>query len=41
VIESDLKDAPDRLQWAMNRCLAQSGIDHPGDVSQQTLFIDA
>ncbi|GAA0901578.1 DNA alkylation repair protein [Virgisporangium ochraceum] len=30
VIEADLKDAPDRLQWAMNHCLAQIGIDHPG-----------
>ena len=28
-IESDMKDAPDRLQWAMNHCLAQIGIDHP------------
>ncbi|MEK8104370.1 hypothetical protein NKG94_02940 [Micromonospora sp. M12] len=22
------KDAPDRLQWAMNHCLAQIGITH-------------
>lgn len=29
VIESDMKDAPDRLQWAMNTCLAQIGIGHP------------
>jgi 3-methyladenine DNA glycosylase AlkD len=28
-IESDMKDAPARLQWAMNHCLAQIGIDHP------------
>jgi 3-methyladenine DNA glycosylase AlkD len=28
VIESEMKDAPDRLQWAMNRCLAEIGIDH-------------
>lgn len=28
VIEADMKDAPDRLQWAMNSCLAQIGIDH-------------
>lgn len=28
-IESQLKDAPERLQWAMNHCLAQIGIDHP------------
>ena len=24
-----MKDAPDRLQWAMNHCLARIGIDHP------------
>ncbi|MFF0728769.1 DNA alkylation repair protein [Streptomyces sp. NPDC004134] len=29
VIEAELKDAPDRLQWAMNTCLAQIGIEHP------------
>ena len=28
-IEAEMKDAPDRLQWAMNTCLAQSGIAHP------------
>ncbi len=28
VIEKDMKDAPDRLQWAMNHCLAQIGIEH-------------
>ncbi|GEL24848.1 DNA alkylation repair protein [Pseudonocardia sulfidoxydans NBRC 16205] len=28
-IEAHLKDAPDRLQWAMNHCLAQIGIEHP------------
>lgn len=28
VIEAEMKDAPDRLQWAMNHCLAQIGIDH-------------
>ncbi|NKY57477.1 DNA alkylation repair protein [Nocardia flavorosea] len=27
-IESEMKAAPDRLQWAMNNCLAQIGIDH-------------
>ncbi|MFD1812300.1 DNA alkylation repair protein [Rhodococcus gannanensis] len=27
-IESEMKDAPDRLQWAMNTCLAQIGIEH-------------
>lgn len=29
IIEADMKDAPDRLQWAMNTCLAQIGIEHP------------
>ncbi|SDW94341.1 3-methyladenine DNA glycosylase AlkD [Saccharopolyspora shandongensis] len=28
VIEAEMKDAPDRLQWAMNSCLAQIGISH-------------
>lgn len=28
VVESEMKTAPDRLQWAMNSCLAQIGIDH-------------
>ncbi|WP_224167441.1 DNA alkylation repair protein [Arthrobacter sp. StoSoilA2] len=28
-IEEGMKDAPDRLQWAMNTCLAQIGIEHP------------
>jgi 3-methyladenine DNA glycosylase AlkD len=30
VIEAEMKGAPDRLQWAMNHCLAQIGIEHPG-----------
>jgi len=30
VIEAEMKDAPDRLQWAMNHCLAQIGIEHTG-----------
>ncbi|WP_373293200.1 DNA alkylation repair protein [Micromonospora sonchi] len=29
VIEAQMRDAPDRLQWAMNNCLAQIGIEHP------------
>ncbi|MGW8764350.1 DNA alkylation repair protein [Streptomyces sp. NPDC055815] len=29
VIEAEMKDASDRLQWAMNHCLAQIGIEHP------------
>lgn len=27
-IEAEMKDAPERLQWAMNHCLAQIGIEH-------------
>jgi len=30
VIEAEMRDAPDRLQWAMNHCLAQIGIEHAG-----------
>ncbi|MGV9282349.1 DNA alkylation repair protein [Streptomyces sp. NPDC003730] len=33
-VESEMKDAPDRLQWAMNHCLARIGIDHPGHRSR-------
>lgn len=29
VIEAQMKDAPERLQWAMNECLATIGIHHP------------
>ncbi|WP_433613759.1 DNA alkylation repair protein [Prescottella agglutinans] len=29
LIEAHMKDAPDRLQWAMNECLATIGIHHP------------
>ncbi|MFF2622233.1 DNA alkylation repair protein [Oerskovia jenensis] len=28
-VEADMKDAPARLQWAMNECLANIGIHHP------------
>ncbi|MFN8629087.1 MAG: DNA alkylation repair protein [Chloroflexota bacterium] len=28
-IEAQMKDAPGRLQWAMNTCLGQIGICHP------------
>ncbi|MFE9243649.1 DNA alkylation repair protein [Nocardiopsis sp. NPDC006938] len=28
-IEDGMADAPDRLQWEMNNCLARIGIDHP------------
>jgi 3-methyladenine DNA glycosylase AlkD len=27
IIDAEMKDAPDRLQWAMNHCLAQIGIE--------------
>ncbi|MFC8040276.1 DNA alkylation repair protein [Paenarthrobacter sp. NPDC057355] len=29
IIEAEMKEAPERLQWAMNHCLAQIGIEHP------------
>ncbi|WP_174535759.1 DNA alkylation repair protein [Micromonospora chalcea] len=29
VIEAQMAGAPERLQWAMNHCLAQIGIEHP------------
>ncbi|MDO5696839.1 MAG: DNA alkylation repair protein [Dermatophilus congolensis] len=29
IIERDMAAAPERLQWAMNNCLAQIGIEHP------------
>jgi 3-methyladenine DNA glycosylase AlkD len=28
IIEAEMRTAPERLQWAMNHCLAQIGIDH-------------
>ncbi|WP_323959540.1 DNA alkylation repair protein [Arthrobacter sp. JZ12] len=28
IIEAQMKGAPERLQWAMNTCLAQIGIEH-------------
>ncbi|MET8470580.1 DNA alkylation repair protein [Streptomyces sp. NPDC006422] len=28
-IEAEMKDAPERLQWEMNTCLARIGIEHP------------
>ncbi|WP_168704152.1 DNA alkylation repair protein [Gordonia paraffinivorans] len=28
-VESEMKDAPGRLQWTMNACLATIGIEHP------------
>lgn len=29
-VEARMKDAPERLQWAMNECLARIGIEHAG-----------
>ncbi|WP_425387309.1 DNA alkylation repair protein [Arthrobacter castelli] len=29
VVEAQMKDAPERLQWSMNECLGQIGIKHP------------
>ena len=29
LVDAQMKDAPDRLQWAMNECLAAIGIHHP------------
>lgn len=37
-IEAEMVDAPDRLQWAMNTCLAQIGIHHP-DLRERALSI--
>ncbi|MEU6078433.1 DNA alkylation repair protein [Micromonospora sp. NPDC047074] len=28
VIEAEMRNAPDRLQWAMNECLSHIGIEH-------------
>ncbi|MGW6336439.1 DNA alkylation repair protein [Nocardia rhamnosiphila] len=28
IIEAQMKEAPERLQWAMNTCLARIGIEH-------------
>ncbi|MFI0408894.1 DNA alkylation repair protein [Actinomadura sp. 3N508] len=30
VIEAEMRDAPERLQWAMNECLSTIGIEHAG-----------
>lgn len=29
IIEAEMQAAPERLQWAMNECLAHIGIEHP------------
>lgn len=29
IIEARMREAPERLQWAMNECLATIGIEHP------------
>jgi 3-methyladenine DNA glycosylase AlkD len=38
VIEAEMKAAPDRLQWAMNECLAQIGIAH-ADLRERAIAI--
>ncbi|MBG6237065.1 3-methyladenine DNA glycosylase AlkD [Mycetocola sp. CAN_C7] len=38
LIEAEMKDAPVRLQWAMNECLAAIGIHHP-DLRARALSI--
>lgn len=38
IIEAKMRDAPDRLQWAMNNVLAQIGIENP-DLRAQALDI--
>jgi 3-methyladenine DNA glycosylase AlkD len=38
VIETEMRDAPDRLQWSMNHCLAQIGIEH-AEYSARTVDI--
>nr|WP_229070162.1 DNA alkylation repair protein [Actinoplanes sp. DH11] len=30
IIDEQMREAPERLQWAMNHCLAQIGIEHAG-----------
>lgn len=30
LIDAEMKDAPERLQWAMNECLGHIGIEHAG-----------
>ncbi len=36
-----MKDAPDRLQWAMNECLANIGIHHPSFVPARSASANA
>lgn len=38
VVEAEMRDAPDRLQWAMNECLAQIGIAH-ADLRERAIGI--
>ena len=35
-IEAQMAEAPERLQWAMNTCLAQIGIEHPAHRERAT-----
>ncbi|WP_306318009.1 MULTISPECIES: DNA alkylation repair protein [unclassified Streptomyces] len=34
VVEAEMKDAPEPLQWSMNTCLAHIGITHPAHRSR-------
>ncbi len=38
IIETEMKDAPEKLQWQMNNCLANIGIHHP-DLRARALAI--
>ena len=38
LVEAHMKDAPERLQWAMNECLAMIGIHHP-DLRERAVAI--
>jgi len=38
LVEAHMKDAPSRLQWAMNECLAMIGIHHP-DLRERAVAI--
>ena len=38
LVEAHMKDAPSRLQWAMNECLATIGIHHP-DLRERAVAI--
>jgi 3-methyladenine DNA glycosylase AlkD len=41
VIEAERQDTPERLQWAMNHCLAQIGSNTPGTAPVQSTSVNA